>query len=74
MLTIPESHMPQPINCDQCGTTSVIHSVQYTYQRRTTSDGRTEHNLTGAAALIECRKCGVRTQMMDTGDGDSSRT
>ena len=63
--------MPKPIECEVCGQMSVVHNVQYVYQR--TGPGHdAQHDLKKVVAIIECVKCGVRTQTIDTSDSAPS--
>jgi hypothetical protein len=63
--------MPKPIKCEVCGQMSVVHTVQYVYQR--TGPGHdAQHDLKQVVAVIECPKCGVRSQIVDASGGASS--
>ena len=60
--------MPQPIKCEMCGLMAVVHTVQYVYQR-TDGPGQTaRHELKQIVTVIECPKCGVHSQTIDTSD------
>jgi len=62
---------PATIICDHqradgtpCGETGLIHAVQYVYARnRETGSQATGHTLREAHFVIDCPRCGRRTQI-----------
>jgi hypothetical protein len=60
--------MPQQIACDQCGQPSVVHTLQYVYQRTDGASGDTQHVLKQIVMVIECPRCGVHSQITDVDD------
>ena len=57
--------MPQPLQCDQCGALATVHSNQYVYNPRIVDGKDVERVLVSVISLVECPKCGVRSQTTD---------
>jgi hypothetical protein len=55
---------PVMITCDVCGQTAMVHRIRYKY-RANAKEGALadEHVLIEKDRLIECPKCGTRSQI-----------
>lgn len=60
--------MPQHVDCDRCGQPSVVHTLQYVYQRTFGAPGDAQHVLKQIVIVVECPKCGVHSQIADVDD------